>query len=310
MRYVVTGADGFIASHLVDALLAAGHEVVALCRRRSRRDLANLVSPRDGQTIVWGDVCHLDTMAEIHGPIEGIYHLAAPVDVAESLRLGVDDGYFYDQIVHGTENMIEVADRLKTRLFFMSSSEVYGTPTRTPIREDDAPNPQSPYAIAKLDAEARVVRYARRGGEAVIARAFNSYGPRQTDRAITGKACRWAAERPSEPMPCGRVDTSRDWTYVDDTVEGLRAVMDRGWNGEVYNLGTGIKHTVLDVIELAGVTPMQLQDGEQWRGRAEVVVLQAERAKSFGALGWVPQVSLPDGIQRTVRWWREYLEGQ
>jgi nucleoside-diphosphate-sugar epimerase len=316
MRYMVTGADGFIASHLVDGLISLGHEVVAFVRYHSRQELRN-IQPLFGKTeLIWGDCVSTDTLRQVKGPLDGIFHLAAAIDVAWSLKLAPEGrcgessmDYYYINNVIGSRNVLDFAARLNCRCLLMSSSEVYGTPETAPIREDWPMNPQSPYALSKVAMERLGAMQANTGYDVVIARPFNTYGPRQTCRSVIAKMCEArshydeACAAESICLEMGRTDTIRDWVYVADTVDGLVKIMEKGRRGEVYNLGTGRRTTVADACKIAGVTP--IRDESIDRSGNEVLLLQADAGKARSALGWEPHVTLEDGMRRTISWWQE-----
>lgn len=302
MRYMVTGADGFIASHLCDELLARGHEVIAFCHYNSRQKLANL-RECDRLRVVWGDVTCPDTLMQVpRDGIDGVFHLAAAIDVAWSLQLCSrleEGGYYFNNNTVGSRNAWQFASRCGARCVLMSSSEIYGTPALVPIREDWPYNPQSPYAESKVLAEIDARRAIRDGNEIVIARPFNTYGPRQTARGVIAKICAHAAECGTIPIKLGNVETKRDWVYVSDTANGLIACMERGRRGEIYNLGTGRAVTVREAANMAGITQIRERCGQD-RGQHEVLILQADAGKAKATLGWEPVVTLEEGLKRTI----------
>ena len=305
MRYVVTGADGFIASHLCERLLADGHEVIGFCHYRGSLELARLPShPR--LRVVWGAVECADTIREQipTSGIDGVFHLAALVDVAFSLVLGRDlmsGGFYWATNFIGTGNVLDFAGRCNARMLMMSSSEVYGTPATVPIREYDELRPQSPYATSKAMAEHSCAAKVRVGSDVVIARPFNTYGPRQSSRSVIGKMCLHAACW-TGPCQLGNVETKRDWVYVTDTVDGLVRIMENGRRGETYNLGTGRAVTVREAAQMIGVE--YVAGTGQNRGAAEVLILQANAMRAKLDLGWEPKVRLEDGLKIMVESYR------
>lgn len=315
-RYIVTGADGFIASHLCERLLNDGHHVIAFCHYHGDMSIRRLKLGDFHLSLYWGECQSPDTLAQMpRDGIDGVFHLAAAIDVAWSLRLGDrlrEGSYYWQQNVLGTREVICFAARCNARCMVMSSSEIYGTPMFTPIRESDEYNPQSPYAESKVIAEIESLRAAQRGCDIVVARPFNTYGPRQSSRSVIAKICMHAAECTSDdhderrhvqqkgpPLELGNVETKRDWVYVSDTVDGLVRIMEQGRRGEVYNLGTGRAVTVGEAAHMAGVE--YVSGRGQNRGDAEVLVLLADASKARATLGWEPQIALEDGLQRTIR---------
>lgn len=299
-RYIVTGADGFIGSHLCDRLISDGHDVIAFCHYRGDMALTRL-SEHPRLHIVWGAAECLDTWMQMpREHIDGIFHLAACVDVAFALRLASKldaDGLYWNTNVVGTRCAIGFAAKCNTRLLLMSSSEIYGTPALVPIRECDAYNPQSPYAESKVIAELDCQNALGWGADIVIARPFNTYGPRQSTRGVIAKICRHAALGHG-PLELGNVETKRDWMFVSDTVDGLTKIMERGRRGVTYNLGTGRSITVADAARMAHVE--FVAGTGQDRGSAEVLILQADASRARAELGWNPEVILADGLALTI----------
>jgi nucleoside-diphosphate-sugar epimerase len=300
---------------LADRLLADGHHVIGFAHYRGDMKLTRL-KPHPRLEIVWGFCEHADTMAQIpHDGVDGLFHLAALIDVAWSLRLNPlygDGGAYWAANVIGTRVVAEWCARHNVRMMFQSSSEVYGTPLIVPINERDAINPQSPYAWTKVIGENELGRACSRGGcDIVFARPFNTYGPRQSPRSVIAKICMHAAECRSDdhnerrfhatdnPLQLGNVETKRDWLHVSDTVDGLVKIMERGRRGETYNLGTGRSVTVREAAAMAGVTQIETGTGQN-RGDAEVLILQADASKARATLGWEPKIALEDGLRSTV----------
>jgi nucleoside-diphosphate-sugar epimerase len=310
MRYMVTGADGFIASHLCDELIKRGHQVVAFCRYHSRQELRN-IHERQGLEVVWGDCTSLDTLRQVTGRLDGVFHLGAAIDVAWSIELG-GAGYYELNNRLGSQLVRKFAYiRGGCRVLLMSSSEVYGTPEKAPITEKHPINPQSPYAASKAGMERDAECAGAGWSDYVIARPFNTFGPRQTKRGVISKICECRANciEPAIPkLKLGRTDTIRDWVYVSDTVDGLIRIMEHGRQRAVYNLGTGRKTAVAEACQIAKVMP-ETSTGID-RGASEVLLLQADSSKAEAELGWRPEVTLEDGIARTIEWWRLELEAR
>jgi len=303
VRYLVTGADGFIGSHLCHRLVADGHEVVAFCHYRGDLDLSRL-RITNGLTVEWGCVECADTWAQIpREGFDGVFHLAALIDVAWSLRLAErleDGGAYANTNVVGTLNAIQFAARCNARMLMMSSSEVYGTPETVPIKEADRLHPQSPYAASKCLCEAMCEEHICDGHEIVIARPFNTYGPGQSTRAVLGKITRHAAlADDGAVLSLGNPTTRRDWVYVEDTVDGLIRIMQMARRGSTYNLGTGRAVAVEDAVAMCGIKDVRWWTGQD-RGAHEVLILQADATRARKDLGWEPKVSLEDGLRRTM----------
>jgi UDP-glucose 4-epimerase len=221
---------------------------------------------------------------------------------------------FVETNVRGTLNVLEAARRKKVaRLVHTSTSEVYGTPATLPIRETHPLQAQSPYAATKVAADQLALSFHLSfGTPVVVLRPFHTYGPRQSTRAVlpTMLSQLLAGKREIE---LGRLDTRRDLTYVGDTVEGfLRAGEAAGVEGQTLQLGTGRAVSIGELFEAAcrvtGVNAKVKQDERRLRPDAsEVLVLESDPALARARLGWTPQVSLEEGLQRTADWLRAHL---
>ena len=191
-----------------------------------------------------------------------------------------------------------------------STSEVYGTPADLPIRETHPLNAQSPYAASKVAADQLVLAYHMSYGvPATVLRPFNTYGPRQSTRAVLPTILSQLAAGKTE-VQLGRVDTRRDLTFVADTVDGfVRAGTADGIEGQTIQLGTNRAVSIAELFEMAckvlGVSASIVTDQRRVRPDAsEVLVLQSDPARARERLGWQPQVSLEEGLARTVAWLR------
>ena len=309
---LVTGADGFIGSHLTEALVAAGAKVRAFCLYNSHGSWGWLedARPEDQAKI---DVRMGDIRDErfVEAALEGVdvvFHLAALIAIPYSY---VAPESFIDVNVRGTLNVLEAARRHRVRRFVhTSTSEVYGTPADLPIRETHPLNAQSPYAASKVAADQLVLAYHMSYGvPATVLRPFNTYGPRQSTRAVLPTILSQLAAGKTE-VQLGRVDTRRDLTFVADTVDGfVRAGTADGIEGQTIQLGTNRAVSIAELFEMAckvlGVSASIVTDQRRVRPDAsEVLVLQSDPARARERLGWQPQVSLEEGLARTVAWLR------
>ncbi len=309
MRILVAGAAGFIGSHLCDALLAEGHEVIGV-------DNFLTGSPRN--------VAHLDGHARFHfirhdvvtpleadGPLDAVFNLASPASPRdylehpiETLRTGAE----------GSRNLLELARRHGARYMLASTSEVYGDPLEHPQRETYWGNvnpvgPRSCYDESKRYAEALTMAYRREHGLSThIARIFNTYGPRmqQDDGRIVPNFIRQALR--GEPMTVyGSGGQTRSFCYVDDLVEGL-LLLSRSDEHLPVNLGNPVELTVLEfarrIRELASsrseIVFEPLPEDDPQRRRPDI-------SKARVVLGWSPRTELEEGLKRTIAWFREEL---
>lgn len=312
VRVLVTGADGFIGSHLAEALVREGAKVRAFCFYNSMGSAGWLdttdASVRDAMELRFGDIRDASFVDGACDGIDVVFNLAALIAIPYSY---VAPRSFVDTNVGGIMSILEAArKRPVRRIVHTSTSEVYGTPATLPIRETHPLNAQSPYAATKVAADQLAISYHRSFTTPVmILRPFNTYGPRQSARAvlITMLSQLLAGHKEIE---LGRLDTKRDLTFVSDTVDGfLRAGLATNVDGEVIQLGTGRTDSVADLFHLAcktiGVNATVRTDPRRMRPDAsEVLVLQSDPARALELLGWTPTVSLEAGIAQTVEWLR------
>jgi UDP-glucose 4-epimerase len=311
---LVTGADGFIGSHVVERLIADGARVRAFCLYNSRGSWGWLddLDPdtRGGLDVRLGDIRDARFVEAATEGVEVVLHLAALIAVPYSY---VAPESFIETNIRGTLNVLEAARRAGVRRFVqVSTSEVYGTPESLPIRETHPIQAQSPYAASKAAADQLALSFWRSFGvPVVVLRPFNTYGPRQSARAVVATIVRQLLAGRTE-VRLGRLDPRRDLTYVADTVDGLvRAATTTSIDGETIQLGSGRTESVGGLLELAagilGVTATAVQEDARLRPDAsEVLVLQSDPAKARALLGWEPRTNLEDGIRATIDWVRAH----
>jgi NAD dependent epimerase/dehydratase len=312
---LVTGAGGFIGSHLVEALVRGGAEVRAFVRYNSRNDYGWLDAiDRDVYShveIFRGDLANPEAVAGSIKSRERIVHLGALIPIPYSYRHPRE---FISTNVVGTLNVLEAARRGGiSRLVQVSSSEVYGTPLALPIAESAPLNAQSPYAASKVGADQLALSYSAAFDlPVVIARPFNTFGPRQSARAVIPTII--AAALIEDEIVLGSTAPTRDFLYVDDTVSGLmRCGEVEGVEGDVINLGTGTEISVGDIAslvlrELRIDKPIRVAEERVRPARSEVARLKADVAKASALLDWAPSVSITAGVRRTIEWFAESIE--
>jgi UDP-glucose 4-epimerase len=301
MRVLVTGGAGFIGSHLVDALLARGDEVAVVDDMSAGRP-----SRVSAQAAVHKlTVTEAGALAAVTAEFqpEVICHLAARIDVRTSVANPVDDAEIN---VIGTVNVLEAARAVGARVLFGSTGAViYGRDAPIPSMEDVLPLPESPYGVAKNCAEQYVELYNRlHGTRHAVLRFANVYGPRQDPAGQAGVVAIFCARAlaAQRPVIYGDGQQTRDFVYVADAVSAYLAAMDRGRPG-TWNIGTGVEVTVLELARIIGEAagrPVDPVFAPARRGELRRGALASERARRD--LGWVPTVSLADGVGRVYRW--------
>ena len=215
--------------------------------------------------------------------------------------------------VLGTLNILEACRKSGAKLVHTSTSEVYGTALRVPIDEDHPLQGQSPYSASKIGADKLVESYFRSFGlPTVTVRPFNTYGPGQSTRAVIPTIITQALA--GGVVRLGNLDAIRDFTYLDDTVEGflLTAQADT-WNGETYNLGSGEEISIGAIAALifrlmGKQAEIQLEKSRLRPEKSEVLRLISDNRKAKLELGWQPTVGMEEGLQRTIRWIGEHLD--
>lgn len=313
---LVTGADGFIGSHLVERLAREGARVRAFCLYNSNGsrgwlDESEEPTVRSGD-IRMGDVRDARFIEESCKGIDTVFHLAALIAIPYSYAAPES---YVDTNVRGTLNVLEAARRCGCRrVVHTSTSEVYGTPESLPILETHPLQGQSPYSASKIAADKLCEAYhCSFGLPVVVVRPFNTYGPRQSMRAVLPTLLVQLLSGRREVV-LGRLCPRRDFTFVSDTVEGLLAAGEaEGVNGQVIQLGSGsafsieeLFHTACRVLKRQSIV---VQATERLRPDAsEVMVLISDPAKAHRLLGWRAYVSLEEGILRTARWLEPRLD--
>jgi NAD dependent epimerase/dehydratase len=307
---VVTGAGGFIGSHLVDLLTELGAEVTAFVRYNSRneRGLLELRGLDRELRVKYGDITELDTVRSLVQEAEVVFHLAALVGIPYSY---IHPSEVVDVNTIGTLNILIAArEHELEKVVLTSTSEVYGSARFTPMGEDHPRQPQSPYSASKIAADALATSFHRSFDLPVaIARPFNTYGPRQSDRAIIPTVISQALSG-AEEIVLGNLAPRRDLTFVRDTVHGLVLVAeDDASIGEEINFGNGRSISIGELAEkIVGLVgrdiPVRQSDERVRRASSEVDELVADTSKARALLGWEPEVSLNDGLLQTIEWVR------
>jgi NAD dependent epimerase/dehydratase len=312
---LVTGAGGFIGSHLTERLVGEGAQVRAFVRYNSRGDEGLLrLLPKDVYQeieVISGDLrdCHAVDMA-VKG-VDIIFHLGALIAIPYSYRHPRE---VIETNVLGTTNVLLAArEHSIERVVHTSTSEVYGTAQYVPIDESHPLQGQSPYSASKIGADKIVESFHRSFGLPVATmRPFNTYGPRQSARAVIPTIIIQALTRPEVRL--GALTPMRDFTFVGDTVEGfLRMGATEAAVGHEVNIGAGecisIGDLALRIMQLVGRELPIITEEQRLRPvRSEVMRLHASNEKARELLGWQPNVLLNEGLIRTIDWIGENLE--
>ena len=309
-KILVTGADGFIGSHLTQLLLDEGYEVRALSQYNSFNNwgwLEGLNHPR--LEVVSGDVRDASFCRRIADGCGTIYHLAALIAIPYSY---VAPESYVDTNIKGTLNMCQAAmDACAGRIVVTSTSEVYGTALRVPIDEGHPRQPQSPYSATKIGADAIAMSFHNSFGlPLVIARPFNTYGPRQSARAIIPTIISQIAAGMDE-IKVGDLSPTRDFNYVTDTVRGFLALgTTEGIEGRDINIATGtevsMQETLDTIARVMGRDVKWTVDPARLRPAAsEVRRLCGDNTLITTLTEWRPRVSLEDGLRQTAEWFTD-----
>jgi NAD dependent epimerase/dehydratase len=316
-RVLVTGAGGFIGSHLTEALLRRGDSVRAFVRYNSRNEWGWLdacpADLRPNLEVVSGDVCDPFGVRSAMAGCDLVFHLAALIAIPYSYN---SPSSYVTVNVNGTLNVLQAARDLGiSRIVSTSTSEVYGTARFTPITEDHPLQGQSPYSATKIAADQLALSFHRSFGLPVaICRPFNTFGPRQSARAVI-PAIVIQILSGERRIRLGSLRPRREFNYVSDTVDGFLAVAEASSVvGEVVNIGNGfdvsigeLAHTIADIM---GVGVELHQEATRVRPDAsEVDLLQASHDKATRLTGWIPKCGdrpgLMRGLTNTIDWLRQ-----
>ena len=308
MKVLITGADGFIGSHLTEILVKNNYEVRALSQYNSFNNWGWLedIECLDDIEVISGDIRDLSFCRSLTKNIDVVFHLAALIGIPYSYT--APDSYLETNI-RGTMNMCHaVMDSSVQQLIYTSTSEVYGTALYIPIDEKHPLQPQSPYSASKIAADAMAMSFFNAYDlPLTIARPFNTYGPRQSARAVIPNIIAQIASG-IKKIKLGSVSPTRDFNYVEDTCNGFISLLNQNSTiGEVYNIGSNSEVSILDVFNLI----KELMDSdveifkEEERIRpenSEVQRLVCDNTKIKNATGYKQSVDLEQGLKKTIDW--------
>jgi dTDP-glucose 4,6-dehydratase len=310
---LVTGAGGFIGSHVVEALLGRGSRVRALVHYNGagRRGFLDEISGRGRLEVVAGDVRDAHQMNEAVRGCDAVLHLAALIAIPYSYQAA---GSYVDTNVQGTLNILEACRRHKVRrVVVTSTSEVYGTAQQTPMTEAHPLQAQSPYAATKIAADQLALSYYRSHRlPVVVLRPFNTYGPRQSARAVLPAILAQILSG-RKTLSLGNLAPRRDLTFVTDTARAFALALEaKGIEGEVIHFGQGSAVSVQELAEMCFNVlkkrgRVATAGGRVRPPKSEVDLLLCDASKARERLGWEPQVSLEEGIRRTAVYIKTHL---
>lgn len=311
---VVTGAGGFIPSHLTEELVRRGANVKALVHYNSRNDygMLRLADPQlvGNAEIALGDITDPYYVKQITKDADVVFHLAALIGIPYSY---IAPEQYVNVNIKGTLNVLQAAlENGVGKVVHTSTSETYGTAIYTPIDESHPLQGQSPYSASKIGADKLAESYYLSFDLPVATiRPFNTFGPRQSARAVIPTIISQALVK--DEIHVGSLDPVRDMTFVNDTVNGFISVATSERSvGEVINVGTGKGHTIGDILDsvlrIVGKEDLKIiEDVQRVRPvKSEVMELICDNSKAKKLVGWEPQYTLEEGLRLTVDWFREH----
>ncbi len=313
-KILVTGAGGFIGSHLVEELVRGGATVTALVHYNSRNDCGNLrfadSEIRDSVQILFGDIRDPFVVKRAVDSKVVVFHLAALIGIPYSYH--APQSYVETNIL-GTLNVLQAALEADVeRVVHTSTSEVYGAAQYVPIDEKHPLVGQSPYSATKIGADKIAESFFRSFGVPVTTiRPFNTFGPRQSARAIIPTILSQLAQR-RETIKIGSLEPKRDFTYVKDCVRGFLAIAPlEEAAGEVINIGSGEEVSIGELVDqcckIAGYYPkIELDSARVRPEKSEVMRLLCDNSKAARIAGWQPQYPLHEGLAETLKFIQEY----
>ena len=306
-KVLVTGAGGFIGSHLTERLVELGAQVTALVRYTSTGTWGWLdrSEHKDQISVTLGDVRDQDVVLRMMDGIDIVFHLAALIGIPYSYHAPLS---YVRTNIEGTVNILQAALRCNVeRVLQTSTSEVYGSARTIPIAEEHPLQGQSPYSASKIGADKIAESFHLSFNlPVVVVRPFNTFGPRQSARAVIPTIITQALRESA--ISLGNLEPTRDLNYVADTVEGfVKAAAAPNAVGQVINLGTGreisIGNLAETILSMMGKRLPVLSENTRLRPPgSEVDRLCADNTKAREILGWEPKYTLEDGLQRTIEW--------
>ena len=305
---LVTGADGFIGSHLTEMLVDLGYRVKALSQYNSFNNWGWLedVNCKDQIEVLTGDIRDPHYCKQIVKDVDIVFHLAALIAIPYSY---VAPDSYVDTNIKGTLNICQAAkENGNIRVIHTSTSEVYGTAQYVPIDENHPLQAQSPYSATKIAADAIAISFYHAFGLPVtIARPFNTYGPRQSARAVIPTIITQIANG-AKDIKLGDLTPTRDFNYVEDTCRGFIALAEEDKTiGETINIGSNFEISVADTLNIIKEIMQSdvefITDKQRIRPKkSEVLRLWCDNTKIEKLTGFKPQLDIREGLQKTINW--------
>lgn len=314
-KVLITGAGGFIGSHLAETLVVLNADVKAFVHYNSRGDVGCLrmlsSETKKNIEIISGDLCDSNAVLIAAQGIDIIFHLGAIISIPYSY---VHPSHVINTNIQGTLNILNAARFHQVKkIIHTSTSEVYGTAQFVPITENHPLHGQSPYAASKIGADAIAESfYCSYKLPVVTVRPFNTFGPRQSARAVIPVIITQALT--GDKLHLGNIETTRDFTYVEDTVNGfIKAAIAKDVEGKTFNLGTGKEVSIKEVCQVVSrilEKPLDIiVDEKRLRPeKSEVLQLLSDNTFAREKINWFPKFSFEEGLQKTIHWISKNLD--
>jgi dTDP-glucose 4,6-dehydratase len=303
---LVTGAGGFTGSHLSRALVKQGVNVRAYVKRGS--PLTNLSDIINQVQLIKGDIQDYTNLSNAMKGVDFVFHVAAIVPVHESRDLP----YLSTQVnTVGTFNVAWSAVQAGVKkLLYTSTCHVYGNQpdSQLPIKETATPNPLDIYSATKYAGEILLKQFTNINGiDIVITRAFNKYGPNQVGDWLFPRTIRKVLTQ--SKIKVGNPNSTRDYSYIEDVVQGYIIALEKGKNGDIFNLGSGKENSIKKIVDKI-IAASGRNVSVEWETFREVDILRSfgDCSNAKKALGWEVKTSLDEGIRKTVEWWKQHPE--
>lgn len=306
---LITGADGFIGSHLTEMLFNQGYKIKVLVSYNSNNSWGwvDHLKCREEITVISGDIRDLNFCHNLVKDIDTIFHLAALIAIPYSYLAPFQ---YVDTNINGTLNICQAAKEKNIRVIHTSTSEVYGSAEYVPIDEKHPLKPQSPYSASKIGADAIAMSYYYSFELPItIARPFNTYGPRQSARAVIPTIITQIAGG-KKKIRLGDTSTTRDFNFVEDTCRALILIAkSKKTLGEVINIGSNFEISIKDLFntinQLMGYSSELVTDSARLRPKkSEVLRLRCDNSKLINFTKYKPIVGLEEGLKKTINWFK------